>query len=630
MTESGEWSDLIGKLRAETDEGRQQALKRKLPCVTVSGIFEGGHHSDNMIRHSGLICLDFDGKDNPTLAGCADMVRDKLANDPFVNLVFVSARGKGVAAIVRIEPDRHGAAFDGLADHFKKEHGLIADKSCCDATRLRFVSWSDVKTNQHARTFDKYRNDPPAEAKPETPATSALQPLGNFRRNEILSALEVVSPDDRQTWLNVGMAIHSENQSLEGFNLWRIWSELNDAAGKFNEKDMGRVWKSFGKREGVHIETLFKLAYANEWKGPPKEIHVAVECRSVNASDLLGARPPAPEYIVDGVFEKKSRGLAVGSSKTKKSFASLQLGVCVSSGHDFCGFEVNRPHRVLLVNLENAPDWQHRRLLNMCQSLRIDGAALGDRLAILNGRGKSVDLTKIEVEAIRHGAELIILDPLYKLDGGADECDQTERKRLITELELIGERTGAALLYVHHDAKGQAGDRDIRDRGAGSSIINRDVDWTLALTAWGRKEDEDADNLVVLSILARNAPPRPDATLLFNDGAFVHVPDREHCKATSRTVQARGRVMQGDPKADAKALADWARSVHSVSMTALREKGDLDFGAARTKRCMSYLKEHPQQCGVTYAYHEKTHKGFVGTFNGVSKAIENKEGFLVL
>jgi len=355
---------------------------------------------------------------------------------------------------------------------------------------------------------------------------------------------------------------------------------------------------------------------------------IETESHAVNACDLLGTRPPAPEYILEGVFEKMARVLLVGSSKTKKSFASAQLAVCVASGKDFCGVEIKRPHRVLLVNLENSKDWQHRRILNMCQALQIDAGALGDRLAILNGRGKGVTLEQIEREAVKHGAELIILDPLYKLDGGADECDQSERKRLIAELEAIGERTGAALVYVHHDGKGQAGDRDIRDRGAGSSIINRDVDATLALTRWGNQKDEDAENLTVLSVLARNSPPRPDLTLAFDNGAFFHDPDREPCKATSK--QGHGRTQQGDPRADGKALAHWARCQGVATMTQLREKGSADFGAARANRALTYIKEHPQECAVTYALNEKTKQGYIGTAAGIEETIPNKEGFKVL
>ena len=140
MIQGGEFSDEIKRLRAEQDEDRQKAIKRTLPCVTVSGVFSGGHHSTNLASHSGLICLDFDADQNAALAGMADHWRDKLAEDQFVKHAFVSARGNGVAAICRIEPDNHAMAFDALAVYFKKEHGLNVDKACRDVTRLRFMN----------------------------------------------------------------------------------------------------------------------------------------------------------------------------------------------------------------------------------------------------------------------------------------------------------------------------------------------------------------------------------------------------------------------------------------------------------------------------------------------------------
>lgn len=262
-----------------------------------------------------------------------------------------------------------------------------------------------------------------------------------------------------------------------------------------------------------------------------------------NAADWLESVPPPPDFILDGIFEIGSRVMLVGSSKARKSFAALQLAMCIAGGGDFAGHAVPTPRRVLLVNLENPKDWQHRRFLAMCNALQVTAAALGgDRLEIMNGRGKGIGLPQIEAEAVRHRADVVICDPLYKLDGGADESDQPERKRLVGELEAMGERTGATLVYVHHDPKGTPGDRNIRDRGAGSSIINRDVDCTLALTAWGNDKDPDADNLAVLSVLSRNAPPLKDATLFFNSGAFFADPDREPFKATTRTANGRGRT----------------------------------------------------------------------------------------
>ena len=270
----------------------------------------------------------------------------------------------------------------------------------------------------------------------------------------------------------------------------------------------------------------------------------------VDAGELLGRVPPEPDYIVNGMFETLCRVMVVGSSKTKKSFLVLLLGIVIACGRAFLGHGVPRPRRVLLVNLENAPDWQHRRLLAMCDKMTIDADALGSRLAILNGRGRSVGLSGIESEAVRHHAEVIILDPLYKLDGGADESDMRERKLLVGELEAMQARTGAALVYVHHDPKGRPGDRDIRDRGAGSSVINRDVDCTLALTPWGDDTDPDADNLIVLSILARNSKPIRDTTLVFQDGAFAVDPaNREPIKATSKAFNGSGRARPFDAAA---------------------------------------------------------------------------------
>ena len=255
---------------------------------------------------------------------------------------------------------------------------------------------------------------------------------------------------------------------------------------------------------------------------------------AVNAADWLECEPPPLDYVLEQVFERDSRVLLVGSSKTRKSFLALQLAVCVATGIKFVSFNVPKPRRVLLVNLENSDGWQHRRFRGMCATLGVTKEMLGDRLSILNGRNRCLTLEKIEEAAIRFSAEVIILDPLYKLDGGADESDMAERKRLVAELERMSARSGAALVVVHHDPKGSPGDRNVRDRGAGSAVINRDVDATLAMTMWA-EADANADNMMVLSVLARNSPPRNDMSLVFTDLAFIYDPDRTPCKATSKT-----------------------------------------------------------------------------------------------
>ena len=278
------------------------------------------------------------------------------------------------------------------------------------------------------------------------------------------------------------------------------------------------------------LEAL-RMAFEKTLAGLPQSARKPL---TVNADDWLVNEPPPLEYILDQVIERDSRVLLVGSSKTRKSFLALQLAICIASGIKFVSFNVPQPRRVLLVNLENADAWQHRRFRGMCKTLGVTQGMLGGRLTFLNGRGLGLTLEQIGAEAIKCHAEVIILDPLYKLDGGADESDMAERKRLVAELERMSTSTGAALVVVHHDPKGVAGDRNVRDRGAGSAVINRDVDSTLALTMWS-EADENAENMMVLSVLARNAPPRKDLSLVFTDLAFIYEPDRSPSKATSYT-----------------------------------------------------------------------------------------------
>ena len=75
----------------------------------------------------------------------------------------------------------------------------------------------------------------------------------------------------------------------------------------------------------------------------------------------------------------------------------------------------------------------------------------------------------------------------------------------------LAEQTGAAIIYVHHDTKGSPGDKDIRDRGAGSNVLGRDYDACVTLTA--HASDPDA---TVVEVLLRNYPPQDPFTIVWS------------------------------------------------------------------------------------------------------------------
>ena len=103
--------------------------------------------------------------------------------------------------------------------------------------------------------------------------------------------------------------------------------------------------------------------------------------------------------------------------------------------------------------------------------------------------------------------------------------------------DTLIEATGAAIGYVHHDAKGSPGDRNIQDRGAGSNVLARDYDACLALS-----EHASSPGAVVIEALLRNYPPMENFSIQWtNDGegyCFRRADDIIPEKKTSRTKPA--------------------------------------------------------------------------------------------
>jgi hypothetical protein len=133
----GHWKDVISEVRT----GKRE--KKSLPAVTISGVFAPTRLEKNLIQHSGFICLDFDN----------DIGKDVLCADPYVYAAFYSASGTGLAALIKIRPDKHKESFRWLADHFFKEHGKVCDPAPSNVASARYVSFDpDIYINPTSKT----------------------------------------------------------------------------------------------------------------------------------------------------------------------------------------------------------------------------------------------------------------------------------------------------------------------------------------------------------------------------------------------------------------------------------------------------------------------------------------------
>ena len=144
----------VRRLVNKGDEEAAKAEKRKLPCVTLAGIFSERNNA-SLIRHSGLVTIDFDHLYDTLLTEACE----KLINDPHVVSLFTSPSGCGLKGAVRVEPvptcnDEHRSAWFAIQRYFKETYGLDLDTNGKDVSRLCYLSHDpDCHYNETAEVF---------------------------------------------------------------------------------------------------------------------------------------------------------------------------------------------------------------------------------------------------------------------------------------------------------------------------------------------------------------------------------------------------------------------------------------------------------------------------------------------
>jgi len=263
----------------------------------------------------------------------------------------------------------------------------------------------------------------------------------------------------------------------------------------------------------------------------------------INASDWLKTEPPPPDQILEDLFDAGDKLAIIGSSKLRKSFFLQQMALSLAAGKPFLKWKTPRARRVLYCQFEIRAHHNHRRIKRLSKAMGIKPGDIGDRLQIINGRGLGITgpegIKKIMETAAEFQPEVIFLDPLYKLSTGVENAAE-DMKILLSEFDKLAEQTGAAIIYVHHDAKGSPGDRDIRDRGAGSNVLGRDYDACFTLTPHATNTDA-----AVVDILLRNYKPQDPFAIVwgYDDAGYCFstaddiMPEKKTCK-TKQTPPA--------------------------------------------------------------------------------------------
>jgi hypothetical protein len=145
---NGNSRDKIEAIRGTIDKEKADALKRLLPSVCFSGKFSKEREDESLIAHSGFIVLDFDN--------VSDLreKQEELINVPYVYACWVSPRGNGLKALLKIaDGTKHREHFAALKDLFPD-----ADKSGVNLSRVCYESYDpEIYINEGAETFTAYK-----------------------------------------------------------------------------------------------------------------------------------------------------------------------------------------------------------------------------------------------------------------------------------------------------------------------------------------------------------------------------------------------------------------------------------------------------------------------------------------
>ena len=151
----------IAELRSCSDAERKRQIKMSLPQATISGVFSPTRSAENLVRHSGLICVDIDRKDNEHIENFDTLIADVLSRIDEVAYAAHSVSGKGYFVIIPLRyPLLHKAQFEQLVRVFS-DMGIYIDKACGDVCRLRCQSYDEHPfINLDAKPFSGIYREP--------------------------------------------------------------------------------------------------------------------------------------------------------------------------------------------------------------------------------------------------------------------------------------------------------------------------------------------------------------------------------------------------------------------------------------------------------------------------------------
>ena len=295
----GKNSELVKRIRSEKNKSERNELKKKLPSICFSGIFN--KRSDSaLVEHSGLICLDFDGYEKKK-----DLTEDRLKfeKNKFVFAVFVSPSGNGLKVLVKIPKDseNHTKYFNSLNKHFASPY---FDTTSKNVSRVCYESFDkQLYVNENSKIWINFEED-----EYEEKHLSQGQPL-----IKITDESKIVEILLKWWQTNYPMVEGQRNH-----NVYVIAQAMNEFG--INKSTASIICNNYATKDfnSSEIETTINSAYSKTYKFntkyyEDKEIIDDVKQRLKRGEPKKDVkkdlqRTDIPEHTIDAVIKKAEEG----------------------------------------------------------------------------------------------------------------------------------------------------------------------------------------------------------------------------------------------------------------------------------------------------------------------------------
>ena len=321
--------------------------------------------------------------------------------------------------------------------------------------------------------FSKGKRD---ELNAENAATT--EPLMAYEVRSIKDDLSYISAaSSRAEWLNILMALHDRNQSMEMFRIADEWSQ--GCPEKYDAGDVIKAWNSFKPGGGITYASIYLMALEERIKDVDiskllarlnctlaPSLSDAVSADDANAvlaapelryrmrsADDLANAPPI-QWMIRSLLPRTGLAALYGPSGCGKSFLALDLAVSVAGGTDeWYGMRIkNCPVTYCVLEGEGGMGkrtkaWAKHHGKQLPNALQFVTQPVN-----LLYQGDVGDLAAA-ILAADGGAGLVILDTLNRAAPEADENSSKDMGAIIAAAKALQMAVGGLVILVHHTGK---------------------------------------------------------------------------------------------------------------------------------------------------------------------------------